>query len=266
MKKIITHLLLGSLFLLACNTSNKEVKVGLPTVIFKIDEAYIKLDTTGNEGLAIRFYSNGTYSHFAYNFYAYGKWKWNENTRMVSLTPETSKDNNIEQHFKIEVNEDNSYTIRKMVEVDKYVFKNQSPYKLIVAKNADNDADPFSKSMNSWRIKPAQSESKEAIRMRTLNYLKFLECYYEYLQDNQLNVYTTMWYATPIQLHYGNGVRMSYNTELTDWYSCFYNEAEAIEAYKLLGGAMKKSTMVFNDNFIYSRNLAYIKQLIKAIA
>lgn len=75
-----------------------------------------------------------------------------------------------------------------------------------------------------------------------------------------------MWYATPIQLHYGNGVRMSYNTELTDWYSCFYNEAEAIEAYKLLGGAMKKSTMVFNDNFIYSRNLAYIKQLIKAIA
>lgn len=266
MKHTITYLLLCSLLLLACNTSNKEVKTGLPTVIFKIDEAYTKLDTTGNEGLAIRFYSNGTYSHFAYNFYAYGKWKWNENTRIVTLTPETSKDTNIEQHYKIEVDADSIYTIRKMIMIDKYIFKNQSPYRLIVAKNADNDADPFSKSMNTWRIKPKQSESKIAIRIRTLNYLKFLQCYYEYLQDNQLRAYSKMWYATPIQLHYGNGVRMSYNTELTDWYSCFYNEAEANEAYMLIGGAMKKATIDFNNKFIYSRNLAYIKQLIKAIA
>lgn len=265
MKHIFTCLLLGCWLLQACDDAKPEVKSGLPVAIFKIDGRYVKYDTTGDEGLAIRFYSNGTYSHFGYKFYAYGNWRWNENTRMVSLTPANNKDTTAVLHYKIDVDDDGEYSIKKMVKVDDYIYKKRSPCRLITAKNAE-EADPFSKDMNTWRIRPEHIETKTEIRQRTLDYLKFLQCYYEFLQDNQLNNYSTMWYATPIQLQYGNGVRMSYVNELDDWYACFFNVEQANDAYKLIAGAMRKATIDFNDKFIYKRNLAYLKQLIKAIA
>lgn len=265
MKHALAYFLLCTGMLLACNTSSLEVKKGLPGVVFKMGDDFSKEDSSGNEGLAIKFYNNGEYSHYGYNFYAYGKWHWDAYTKMLTLTPTQSKDTNVVQHYKIEKNYDSVYTIQRMVMLDSCIFKKQQTHATIVI-NKSVSIDPFAREMNTWRIKPTQSESEAAIRERTVNYLKFLLCYYEYINESELDIYAKRWYPTPIQLHYRNGARMAYNTELADWYACFYNTNEADEGYKLIASAMRKSKIAFALSSIAKRNIDYIKQLIKAVA
>jgi hypothetical protein len=65
-------------------------------------------------------------------------------------------------------------------------------------------------------------------------------------------------------MHYGNGVRIVYNNELADWYSCFCNVEEGNEAYKLISAGMQKSKIKRFESKV-ERNLQYIKQLVAAI-
>ncbi len=259
----ISYLFLSLIFLFACNTKPKEVKKGLPLIIFKLSDAVNKPDSSGNEGLVIRFYENGTYSHFGYNFFAFGNWKWDDRKNTITLNPTTSKDSNLTQQYKIEKKFDDSYSIRKLIVRNGKTLVQRLENKTI-ALNTVTGNDPFTRDMNVWRIKPIKSESAAEIRLRTLNYLKFLLTYYEFIEANQIDFLTYNWYATPIQMHYGNGVRMAYNNELADWYSCFYSVEEGNEAYKLISAGVQKSKIKSSESRA-ERNLEFIKQLISAI-
>lgn len=262
--KIVAPLLL--LFVVgcsACNVNKKSPEKNVPAVIFKIEVGEDRIDSNGNEALAIRFYENGTYSHFGYNFFAYGNWSWNVEKKRAILKPRLDKYANAEQQYKILYHQNNDYTIKKVIE------KNGK----VLVENNDNQAfgfmqlnepDPFSEQMNTWRIKPQSSESKETIKKRVLNYLQFLVTYNQFIIENKLNFYTYAWFPTPIQMHYANGVRMAYSDELNDWNACFYNITEATEAYKLLSGNIRKCK-VKNINSKPERNIDYLKQLILAI-
>jgi hypothetical protein len=124
--------------------------------------------------------------------------------------------------------------------------------------------DPFSPSMNSWRIKPVQEETEEQIKKRTINYLHFLKSLYKYALDNKLVAITRAWYPEPIQMYFANGVRMAYNNEVIDWYQCFYNDEQAIEAYKLLSATMHKLKVPKTET-IAERNIDIINQIEKLI-
>ena len=251
------------LIFLACNTKPKEVAKGLPLIIFKLSDDVNKPDSSGNEGLVIRFYENGAYSHFGYNFFAFGNWKWDDRKNIITLNPTTSKDNNFTQQYKIEKKLDDSYSIRKLIVRDGKALVQRLENKTIALNTVTSNA-PFTREMNTWRIKPMKSESATEIKLRTLNYLNFLLSYYEFVQDNKIDFLTYNWYATPIQMHYGNGVRMAYNNELADWYSCFYSVEEGNEAYKLISAGVQKSKIKSSESRA-ERNLEFIKELISAI-
>ncbi len=263
MKTTTFYFLAFTILLSACNIYDKGRRKGLPATIFKIEKDINTSDSSGNESLVIRFYENGTYSHFGYNFFAYGKWDWNENKKLVTLNPTTSKDSNYAQQFKIEKKYDGSYAIKKMINQNGKTMM-QRYESAAIGTDLSMDKDPFCKEMNTWRIKPIKPESKQEIKLRTLNYLQFLLAYYEFLEESHVNVYTYSWYATPIQMHYGNGARMAYNNELADWYSCFYNVDEANEAYKLIATAVRKSKIEDMPSIV-ERNKVYIKGLIDAL-
>lgn len=263
MKTKIFYLITFLSLLASCNTKPKDFKKGLPLIIFKIEDNTDVSDSSGNRGLVIRFYENGTYSHFGYNFFAYGNWHWNEEKKTITLNPTTSKDSNFTQQFKIEKKYDNSYSIKKIIVRDGKTLVQRYENKAI-GLNTSTGNDPFNKEINVWRIKPAKSESTQEIKTRTLNYLQFLLTYYEFIEENKINILTYGWYATPIQMHYANGARMTYNTELADWYACFYSIDEANEAYKLIGKAMRKSKIKELESKA-ERNIDYLKQMIEAL-
>lgn len=263
MKPIFLLLLINYCLLISCNQSPKELKKGLPLVILKAENAFKNFDSSGNEGLVIRFYENGTYSHFAYNFFAYGNWKWNEEKKKLTLTPTFSKDSLFDQQFKIEKKDVTSYSIKKVINQDGKTLIERNEHAAIGLSSV-TAKDPFSKEINTWRIKPKKTETLKEIKTRTLSYLQFLVTYHEFIKENKIDIYVYSWYATPIQMHYGNGVRMAYSDELTDWYACFYAVEEANEAYKLLGGALRKSKLKNIENKA-ERNADYVRQLIEAI-
>jgi hypothetical protein len=263
MKIVIWVLLVFSVGFSACSLNKNAQEKNVPAVIFKIEVGSDRIDSSGNEALAIRFYENGKYSHFGHNFYAFGNWSWNEEKKRATLKPIINKYEKNDQQYKILYRENNDYIIKKVIE------KNG---KLLV-ENSDNQAlgfmqlkepDPFSQEMNTWRVKPQSSESKEAIKRRTLNYLQFLIVYNQFIKENELNFYTYGWFPTPIQMQYANGVRMSYSDELNDWNACFYNIEEATEAYKLLSGNIR-NCKIKNMESKAERNIDYLQQLIAAI-
>ncbi len=263
MKTYIKILLLATIICFGCNSKYQEVKKGLPAVLFKTDDFFNQFDSSGNDGLALRVYENGTYSQFGYNFFAYGNWVWNEEKKTIKLNPITSKDSNFVQQFKVVRNKDEHFLVKKIIvqQGKSLVERNENA---AIGLYVSTGKDPFAKSVNTWRIKPTKAETQQEIKLRTQKYLEFLLVYYEFVQENKLSFFTYGWYATPIRLHYGNGVRMAYENELVDWYSCFYNVDQATEAYKLLGGAMRKSR-IKNIPSKVERNIDYVKQLIEGL-
>lgn len=263
MKKNIAFFSVFIILFLGCNTGPNEIKNGLPFIIFKLGDNSKPSDSSGKENVVIRLYENGTYSHFGCNFFAYGNWQWDGFDKIVTLEPTISKDSNITQQFKVERKYENHYVIKNVImQKGKRLVQQYENAAMGFATSVTKD--PFSKEMNTWRIKPAKPESAEEIKQRTLHYLQFLLAYYEFIQTDEINFLAYGWYATPIQMHYGNGVKMSYNNELADWYSCFYSIEDGNQAYILIGTAMRKSKLKDMES-IGERNIEYLKQLIAAL-
>lgn len=249
-------------FLMGCFVGNQDNN-DLPKVLFKTSEIVTNSDSSGNEGLAIRFYKDGTYSHFGFNFYAYGKFSFNKEKSILKLEPTICKDSCQTVYYKIEEESSNNYILKNTEVTNGKVRVLQSNAQAWGTKKIIG-TDPFAKELNTWRIKPKQSETAEQIKNRTVQYLKFLQVYHEFVLLNNIDFITTSWYATPLKMHYRNGVKMVYSNELTDWYACFYNVEEGNEGYKLINGAMKNSQIKGKEN-IAERNADYLKQLIKVI-
>lgn len=248
----------------SCKTKPKEAASGLPQLIFKIDSKEEATDSSGYCGLALRLFENGTYSHFAFNYYAYGKWIWDEKNETLFLKPTSAKHDLVEQNYKIEKTEGGIYFIRRKIKKDNKIFIEKNDHR-ILGINSIISKDIFSKDLNSWRVKPKKAESKSEIRERTLGYLKFQLGLYDFFVENKIDYLSNTWYPTPIQMHYSNGARMSYNNELVDWNSCFFSIDDANEAYNLIARAMQKSKIDGAMTDLAKRNILYIKQLIKAI-
>lgn len=251
-----------TLILAGCNLitiNNNEP----PTVLFKINEVISNSDSSGREGLAIRFYKDGTYCHYGYNYYAYGKFSFNKEKNLLKLEPSVCKDSCETIYYKL-IQDSRNYYILKNAEVKGGKLRVQnSEFQAMGAKKVIGN-DPFTKELNTWRFKPKQPETATEIKNRTLNYLRFLQVYHEFVLIINVEYLTTGWHATPLKMHYVNGVKMVYSNELTDWYACFYNVEQGNEGYKLINGAMKNSQLKSIDN-ITERNIDYLKQLIIAI-
>lgn len=247
----------------ACTFPKREVSIGLPAVLISMQEVNNQKDSTGTIATVLKFNEDSTYSHFGYNYYAYGNYKWNTAKKMILLSPTTSKYSPLKQQFKIEKVNNNQYTIKKTLQtIDDFLVQKEGNEAVGVSSSSKND--PFNPAMNTWRIKPAESESKAAIKNRTIAYLKFLQTYYRFIKEKKLTTFSYGWFPTPIKMHYVNGVKMSYNNELDDWYDCFYNIDEGNEAYMLISGTFRKCNFK-QTNSIVARNVDYLEQMINLI-
>jgi hypothetical protein len=244
----------------ACKSNTKKK---LPQELYKIQTSFNEEDSTGYENMILRLYEDGTYSHFAVNYYSFGIWKWSDSLTRLLLIPKQSNKDMLERMFEMERLSNDSFNVKRLRKNGVKLMRDKIPAVFWSNKNNSN-YDPFSLANNSWRIKPQQPETLIQIRNRTLKYLYFLKTYYLHAIDNKSEMLTLGWYPTPIQMHYGNGARMAYNTELRDWNACFYNEEQAVEGYKLISGTMRTVTVHKKDTKPL-RNLDLVEQIISIV-
>lgn len=246
-----------SLFLAGCNPNTK---FSLNGDWFIVQQGYNDQDSSGYENMALSLKSNGSYTHFAANFYNYGNWKWDAQTSRITLTPTSGNPRNGTFVFELIKQEKDQIQIQRILRKGNVLVKRKLVDVWFGNKNMVAES-PFESKYNLWRIKPATPETKEQIRERTFQYLQFLRICFQYQVDNKIESLTHGWYPQPFQLHFVNAARMAYNTELRDWYACFYNEEQAVEAYKLISGTMHK-LKVHNKETLAERNLDLIIQLL----
>ena len=98
---------------------------------------------------------------------------------------------------------------------------------------SDEAEDPFALQNNTWRQKPSQKESKAALTDRLKNNIHFFTLFYDYNINSKAEVvnFTGLptcftWYAGGIYLQKRNELKPA-------WNNCFFNEAQAKEAFDL---------------------------------
>lgn len=248
------------LFSFSCKKAKKKA---LPDVFCKMQADFNVDDSAGYQNMMLRLYADGSYSHFAANFYNFGTWSWSDSSTFLTLTPKQGSPSTVPQMFVIEKMLSDQFRFRKIKKEGNVTLREKGA-SIFTGFNNVSKADPFSPKNNSWRIRPVSSESPEQIKKRTRDYLEFLAQYYQYTIDNDIQNLTSGWYPAPMQMNYNNGVRMAYNTEVKDWYACFYSEAEGIEAYKMITLSMRKARV--NEIVdLRERNLDIVKQIIDGL-
>ena len=116
----------------------------------------------------------------------------------------------------------------------------------MVHKNPQND--PWYPANNSWRIKPETPETKEQIKSRLKDYLRFFSLF---LRDNKKRDKSIVdWRGIPTIIgFYSNGISL-YSPEKIEssWNNCFYSQEQAMEAYTLIDEVMKTKTINCRDD------------------
>lgn len=206
----------------------------------------------------LRLYPNKNYVLAADLIFETGTWNFDDEKQLMVLR--SKKTDGAEQlRYILDEKQKNGKTLFTIY--NKYPFTDADRDEVAEVRALPNQSsrNPFDLSMHTWRNKPAMAETPAQVKERTLNYLRFLEALYAHAMDNNLENPGGRWYPKPVKF-FSNKVSMAYADELTDWYDCFYNEAQGIEAYKLLSGALMKVKITGDDDV--SRNLNCVKQLI----
>lgn len=256
------YLFTGILFLLiSCGEPNPQKEVAADP---QNCEWYVVPKSSWNsrsnrlDMYALRLYSNGNYVFCADLIFEAGTWQFDEEKQLMILRSK-NEDGTEQVRYVVDEQQKNGKTLFQFYHQYPVVETEVDEIVEVRAVSNISNSDPFNTNLHEWRKKPAAPESPQQIKDRTLSYLRFLETFYTHAIENDLENPGGRWYPQPLKF-YSNKVSMAYADELADWYNCFYNEEQGIEAYKLLSGALMKVKIAGeNDN---TRNLNCVKQLI----
>jgi hypothetical protein len=104
----------------------------------------------------------------------------------------------------------------------------------------DEDEDPYSKTNNKWRIKPATSETPDEIKKRVLNLVDFYMLMYEDAWSRNKGMVLYTWFNAPLFVTNDVIALKKYEEVQADWEDYFYNPQEAMQAYRLLESGFTK--------------------------
>lgn len=276
MKKIVICCL--SMFLLSCNSVDEKKLIGVWQLtkiedpkITKIGETFDANFSNYMEGVTdcflgfsyLNFYSNSDFTSRMGSVYLFGKWKYDEDSKTITLK---FKDKNKEFQISYIVKDSNGDEINLVLNSEnrfddlkvKDTLNNvggrgfseylkmatfYSTFKKDTYKYVDNKEDIYSLSNNIWRVKPLKPETSKEIKERLKASLNFIILYLNNVKIRDEKTLNTNAYDSfsPIEIA-GNGIVLKDEDKIPlEWIEIFYNKSQALEAYKLL-------VEVFNQN------------------
>lgn len=178
------------------------------------------------------FFDDHTYTRNVRNAMEYGTWQYNNETKTVTVT-----------------SSDNSRDVYKLAAIgpDDMIVLNQSSgsstkltFLATGVRYKNNSDDPFYIDNNRWRIRPKVSETDEQVRKRLKECIYFHILFYRDNLEKKERIISFYGFPSCVKW-YGGGIGLIKEDELPDnWYACFYNKAQALQAQKIMGAVISK--------------------------
>jgi hypothetical protein len=160
----------------------------------------------------------------------FGKWSMNDADKMIDMV----FDNGGKSQYKIV-----AIGAKQMILMNTS-DKKKTEYRADANAQKNYSNDPFYKSNNQWRIKPAHAESDSAIKLRTEQCVFF---YAKFLSDNADrggNIISFVGLPTCFKWYKG-GISIKAKDKLENkWLNCYYNKEQALKGYALLDRIISK--------------------------
>jgi hypothetical protein len=256
-KAFLLPMLVGCLLLCACKPKAKKGMLGEWYQSNNSGEQWL----LGEDHMLVRLYPKGIYTRYGANSFSFGKWRINEKGQYIHLIQEQGNGLQKDEYLQFNMLQSRLMQANLFYSMS---FHNGQQAGSIYLSGRDNKSkeDPYSIEANTWRLKPTAPESDSAIKRRTVGYLNFLETMYQHALDNEMQTLSNLWYPQPLQMYFGNGVRMAYSNELYSWNECFYDSAQAVKGYQVISGEFYNIHLKAVDNK-FERNLDCVQQLLK---
>lgn len=180
------------------------------------------------EGLLIALFEDGTYSEFrGTDSLKTGKWEYRKDEDALYFMNADRKTDPFPIHI-----EKNNYG-KEIMTLD----LNFQRLELRLAKESvalkDFTDDPFYATNNQWRIKPSKPESPEELTSRFAAYLKHIALILKAAKERGQDIVSFEFSKGPIQIYNGGIGVYPYEIVPESWKACFYNEEDALKAYRL---------------------------------
>ena len=253
---------------LACERKQPEKPLPLDSVVWYANKC---TDANNEEILCpysyIRLQKNGKFFAAALRGYASGDWQKltskDATVLVLDMDSTTAIDEAAPAAFKITYHSAKYLNLVMARSESDVANGNLTLLRMRPGKVMSED-DPFTPNMQSWRIKPAKAESPDEIKARTVSYLQFLEKFYGFAARNKIDNADTDWFPNVIKMDNPGSVRLTYSSELKDWYQCFFSEEQAIEGYKIISGPFLNVQLKKMDD-LNERNMDVLQQIMEQI-
>lgn len=168
--------------------------------------------------------ATGTFVKNPRNNFDYGNWSYDEASKTLVLNNSSSKTKDVYRIINI-----------RPSELTVTAGNDSKPIKFIApGKRFKDPADePYALDNNRWRIKPAAKEPDSAIHQRLKENLRFFILFYKSALAKGDTI-ISFWGLPSCFKWYGGAIFIKKKQELKpNWINCFYNEAQAMQAYAL---------------------------------
>lgn len=270
LKALPLKIMLPLLCAVAAFSCNRNAGKKAPTPLHEAIWVARKCTNAQNEEILcpyifLRLFKNGKFSGGALRGYVDGDWELDSTNKLVILKPGplAAADEKSLTFLGIVYHSAN-YLQLGLIRNEEDLETGNIPLVSLKAVRVTADADPFNPKINTWRHPPSQFETPEELKARVKNYLVFLQKFYGFLVANKIEEVDTDWFPNVINMAGHSSVRLAYSTELKEWNKCFYNEEQAVEAYKILSGPFFNLKLKA-DVGIYERNADVVNQMLSMI-
>lgn len=187
-------------------------------------------DMAVDKGAMITFFPDGSCTEFnGEGFYKTGRWKYTEEKQSVVLSADTvNRSFTVKQYAKADT---------QYLELGDAATLGKRTYIMYAPAVKDINKSPFAPVNNTWRIKPAQSETPQQQQQRLGLYLEYLLCLLRSAMENHQQMEVDFRYSGGAVQIYSGGVGAQNKTKVPrSWKETFFNDAEAWNAYSMLRG------------------------------
>ena len=189
------------------------------------------------------------------NTFDYGNWHFDEGLKTITINNTIDKTPDSYQIAKL--------TFTELILVNVGV-NSTTNLKFTASGKRFKDAgeEPFFLDNNRWRIKPKTKETDVAIHQRLKENIHFFILFYKSVLAKEEQV-VSFWGLPSCFKWYGGGIFLKKETELKEnWVSCFYNKAQAMQAYRLAEKLLaQKYTWPKGEKNWLKLNLAVLQQM-----
>jgi hypothetical protein len=156
----------------------------------------------------------------------FGNWKFDDATKLITLT----QSNKQFLQYKLIKLSATELVIINTADAD----KKKLVFVAVGKKYTQLNDNPYHISNNIWRIAPKQPETDVQIKARLKNYLQFHINFYKLNLATQQQSISFYGFPSCIKWYAGGIILIKEKDLPKNWFTCFYNKDQAMQAYKMM--------------------------------